>query len=62
MSVATQSTVPIRVLEVPTLRLDRITEATGYYVVAEAVHNAQKYAHASSILVRAAGARATFSP
>jgi signal transduction histidine kinase len=53
MSVATQSTVPIRVLEVPTLRLDRITEATGYYVVAEAVHNAQKYAHASSIQVRA---------
>jgi signal transduction histidine kinase len=56
MSVATRSTVPIRVLEVPTVRLDSTTEATAYYVVAEAVHNAQKYAHASSIQVRAATA------
>jgi signal transduction histidine kinase len=56
MSVATQSTVPIRVLAVPAIRLDAITEATAYYVVAEAVDNAQKYAHASSIEVRAVAA------
>jgi signal transduction histidine kinase len=53
MSVAMQSIVPIRVLEVPAVRLDATTEATAYYVVAEAVDNAQKYAHASSIEVRA---------
>jgi signal transduction histidine kinase len=56
MSVATQSTVPIKVLEVPSMRLDSSTEATAYYVVAEAVANAQKYAHASSVQVRAVAA------
>ena len=56
MSVATQASVPIRVLEVPSVRLDSSTEATAYYVVAEAVANAQKYARASSIQVRAVAA------
>ena len=35
-------------------RLDDTVEATAYYVVAEAVTNAQKHAHASSIRVRIA--------
>jgi signal transduction histidine kinase len=53
-SVAAQSTVPIVVLEVPSVRLDDTAEATAYYVLAEAVANAQKHALASSIRVRAA--------
>jgi signal transduction histidine kinase len=56
MSVATRSTIPIRVLEVPSIRLDSSTEATAYHVVAEALDNAQKYAHASSVQVRAVAA------
>jgi signal transduction histidine kinase len=42
------------VLELPSSRLDAPAETIGYYVVAEAVANAQKYSHASSIEVRAA--------
>ena len=52
-SVASRSAVPIVVLDMPSARFDRTAEATAYYVVAEAVTNAQKYAHATSIFVRA---------
>jgi signal transduction histidine kinase len=52
--IAGRSTVPIEVRELPPGRLDERAEATAYYVVAEAVTNAQKHAHASSISVRAA--------
>jgi signal transduction histidine kinase len=52
-SVASRSPVAITVLDLPSARFDRTTEATAYYVIAEAVTNAQKYAHASSIFVRA---------
>jgi signal transduction histidine kinase len=52
-SVASHSTVPITVLDVPSMRFDATAEATAYYVVAEAVMNAERYAHASSIFVRA---------
>ncbi|HEY6397389.1 MAG TPA: MASE1 domain-containing protein [Solirubrobacteraceae bacterium] len=52
-SLAERSTVPVRVLELPAMRLDDTVEATTYYVVAEALTNAQKYAHSSSIRVRA---------
>ena len=44
-------------VELPSTRLDDIAEATAYYVVAEAVTNAQKHAHASSIRVRVAAVR-----
>ncbi len=43
--------------ELPSTRLDDVAEATAYYVVAEAVTNAQKHAHAASIWVRVATER-----
>ena len=51
--VAARSTVPITLLELPSTRFDDSVEATAYYVFAEALTNAQKHAHASSIHVRA---------
>ncbi len=56
-NIAERSVVPIKVLEVPSTRVDHEAEAAAYYVVAEAVTNAQKHAHARSIRVRAAVAR-----
>jgi signal transduction histidine kinase len=53
-SAARRSPVPITLVDVPAGRLDGAAEATAYYVFAEAVANAQKHAHASSIRVRAA--------
>jgi signal transduction histidine kinase len=56
--IAEHSPVPIELLELPSTRADPVAEATAYYVLAEAVTNAQKHAQASSIRVRAAvGAR-----
>jgi signal transduction histidine kinase len=55
--VAAQSAVPIQLIELPSTRLDDISEATAYYVVAEAVTNARKHAQASSVRVRVAAAR-----
>ena len=54
---AERSTVPMTLLEVPAVRLDPAAEATAYYVVAEAVSNAQKHARASTVEVRARWAR-----
>jgi signal transduction histidine kinase len=56
-SIAARSTVPIELRELPSIRFDKSAEATAYYVVAEAITNAQRYAHASSISVRAAVAQ-----
>jgi signal transduction histidine kinase len=47
------SPVPIRLLELPSGRLDGGVEATAYYVVAEAVTNAQRYSRAGEIAIRA---------
>ena len=44
-------------VELPSSRLDSGAETVGYYVVAEAIANAQKYSRASLIEVRAAAAR-----
>jgi signal transduction histidine kinase len=52
-SLAARSSVPVAVLELPSTRLDDTAEATAYYVLAEAATNAQRYAHASLIRVRA---------
>ncbi|HUO70045.1 MAG TPA: MASE1 domain-containing protein [Solirubrobacteraceae bacterium] len=52
-SLAAQSTIPLEMLELPGPRLPEATEATAYYVIAEAVTNAQRYAKPSSIQVRA---------
>jgi signal transduction histidine kinase len=43
---------PIRVLALPSDRLDPTAEATAYYVVAEAVTNAEKHAGAETITIR----------
>ena len=53
-SIAARSTVPIELSELPSARFDEAAEATAYYVVAEAITNAQRYARASSISVSAA--------
>jgi signal transduction histidine kinase len=52
-SLAVRSSVPVVVLAVPSARLDDTAEATAYYVLAEAATNAQRYARASLISVRA---------
>jgi signal transduction histidine kinase len=52
-SLALRSTIPVTLLEVPAGRLDTIAETVGYYVIAEAIANAQKYSQASVIQVRA---------
>ncbi len=52
-SLAAGSTVPISLLTLPSTRLDDSSEATAYYVIAEAVTNAQKYAQATWIRVSA---------
>jgi signal transduction histidine kinase len=46
------SPVPIRLLELPAGRLDSTAEATAYYVVAEALTNAQRHARAQQITIR----------
>jgi signal transduction histidine kinase len=52
-SVAARSSVPVTVVAVPSTRLDETVEAAAYYVFAEAATNAQRYAHATRIEVRA---------
>ena len=53
---AARSAVPVRVHALPAARLDESVEATGYYVVAEAITNAQRHASAEAIDVRTAAA------
>jgi len=50
--IAARSPVPVELVELSTERFDDTIEATAYYVVAEAVTNAQRHASASSISVR----------
>jgi signal transduction histidine kinase len=51
---ASHATVPIDFVELPSRRADASAEATAYYVVVEAITNAQRHAQASSVSVRAA--------
>jgi signal transduction histidine kinase len=53
-SLADQSVLPIRLLELPATRLDPTAETAAYYLVAEALTNSQKHAQATSIAIRAA--------
>ena len=55
--VAARSALPIRLLELPAHRVDETAEATAYFVFCEAVANARRYAHATSIQVRVATSR-----
>jgi len=56
-SLALRSSIPVKLVELPSARLDSAAETVGYYVVAEAIANAQKYSGASRIDVRATAAR-----
>jgi signal transduction histidine kinase len=51
-SLTAGSPVPIQLLELPSGRLDPSAEATAYYVVAEALTNAQRHAMATTISIR----------
>jgi signal transduction histidine kinase len=50
--VALRSTVPVRIAELPSGRLDPTAEATAYFVFAEALTNAQRHARAGTVRVR----------
>jgi signal transduction histidine kinase len=58
-SLARRSSIPVSLLELPRERLDSATETVAYYVVAEAIANAQKHSGASLIEVRAVASRGT---
>jgi signal transduction histidine kinase len=49
--VAARSAIGVEIVELPTTRLDEMAETTVYYVVLEAVNNAQRHAHASRVRV-----------
>ena len=51
-AVADRSAFPIRLVEIAKERLDETSEATAYYVVLEAITNAQKHSQASVVRVR----------
>lgn len=53
-ALAERSLVPVEIAELPDERLGPATEAAAYYVVAEALANAAKHAHAGLITVRVA--------
>jgi signal transduction histidine kinase len=50
-SVAARSTIPVRIVDLPRTRVDVGAEAVAYYVISEAVVNAQKHARAATIVV-----------
>jgi signal transduction histidine kinase len=52
-SLALRSTIPVSLVAVPDRRLDEVAETVAYYVVAEAIANAQKHSQASFVRVRA---------
>ncbi len=51
--IAAKSVTPIELVELPRVRLDETTEATAFYLIREAVTNAERHAHASLVSVRA---------
>jgi len=53
-SLALHSSIKVDLLELPSERLNVAAETVGYYVVAEAIANAQKHSGASLVEVRAA--------
>ena len=50
-SMSARSTVPVLLLELPSFRVDERAETAAYFVVAEAMANAQKHAQASAIRI-----------
>ena len=53
-TLALRSTIPVKLVELPTRRVDSEAQATAYYTVTEALANAQKHSRASLIRVRIA--------
>jgi signal transduction histidine kinase len=53
-ALATRSTVPVEILDVPADRLPSAAETTAYFTVSEALTNVAKYAEASHVTVRLA--------
>ena len=51
---AGRSPVPVEIAEIPDRRLPEPVEAAAYYLIAEALTNVAKYAHASTVRVRVA--------
>src|SRR5918992_5685698 len=51
---AGRSPVPLEIAEIPDERLPEPVEAAAYYLIAEALTNVAKYAHASTVSVRVA--------
>jgi signal transduction histidine kinase len=60
-TIADTASIPVTLVGVPDDRLDPTVEATAYYVVAEAVANAQRYARPSFVRVRIAFLRGYLS-
>jgi signal transduction histidine kinase len=56
-SVAARSAIPVRLLDLPSVRVDETAEATAYFVFCEALANASKHAGATRIEVRAVTSR-----
>ena len=52
-SIAARSSLPVTLVALPARRVDDTAEATAYYVIAEAVTNAQRYSQATAIEVSA---------
>jgi signal transduction histidine kinase len=53
-TLALRSTIPVKLVELPTRRADADAQAAAYFTVTEALANAQKHSRASSIRVRIA--------
>ena len=58
-ALAARSPIPVRLAALPKRRLDSVAELTAFYVIAESVTNAQRYAGPSAIRVSASHARRT---
>ena len=56
---AGRSPVPVEIVDVPDERLSEPVEAAAYYLIAEALTNVAKYAHASAVRVRVAASGAS---
>ena len=54
---AGRSPVPVEIADIPGERLPERVEAAAYYLIAEALTNATKYAHASAVRLRRRGER-----
>jgi signal transduction histidine kinase len=54
---AARSAIPVRLVELPAMRVDATAEVTAYFVVLEAIANTSKHARATSIDVRAIASR-----